>query len=83
MTPSDEPRRDRGGTGRVRGVTLWALAVLACIITMLESDAAATKTIWVRTLATLVMRMSFRKRVGCPGEELKVRLAFRLRITTY
>ena len=32
MTPSDEPRRDRGGTGRVRGVTLWALAVLPLVL---------------------------------------------------
>ena len=32
MTPSDEPRRDRGGTGRVRGVTLWALAALPLVL---------------------------------------------------
>ncbi len=32
MTPSDEPRRDGGGAGRVRGVTLWALAALPLVL---------------------------------------------------
>ena len=32
MTPSDEPRRDGGGAGRVRGATLWALAALPLVL---------------------------------------------------
>ena len=32
MTPSDEPRRDGGGAGRVRGAPLWALAALPLVL---------------------------------------------------
>ena len=32
MTPSDEPRRDGAGAGRVRGATLWALAALPLVL---------------------------------------------------
>jgi len=32
VTPSDEPRRDGGGAGRVRGATLWALAALPLVL---------------------------------------------------
>ena len=32
MTPSDEPRPDGGGAGRVRGATLWALGALPLVL---------------------------------------------------
>ena len=32
MTPSDKPRRDGGGAGRVRGATLWARAALPLVL---------------------------------------------------